>query len=643
MRIKFRSINVVRLGIFGGLIFLWLLYIAGNAIGQAKEKIIVGKNVHVSKMRNNIEHGEVILASDPYNPNNLIGASMMISNKKNKFITVVYASFDGGKTWEPTLETENFTLSGDPSISYGPDGKVYYVCMASKTPHSVLDFLKVYTSNDKGKTWQFPVSIPNTSFDYLDRPFIAVDNTSGIYNGRIYIHALGTTRGLDGLETAGSINLYRSYDEGKNFNGPVKRISFGERYPFAPGNSVVLSDGTLVIIFPEIKNIGKKNGPLKIDPSKPYESNAWLKVIMSKDGGESLTEAVTIDDFYLDWRGGAAGANSFLPSLAVDPGSLYFKDRLYAVWPDNRSGRLEILFSYSADKGKTWSIPKVISENRAFDYNDPSKGPNNFSPVVAVNKDGVVGVMWYDRRDNPDNLSYWVRFTASLDGGDTFLPSVRVSEFPHERGKNDKWTLLEMSGSGTRQGVLSFRLSLNMFYFSGGHTAGMAADANGVFHPFWVDTRTGMGQVWTAPVKVNGTAIPHGSVELAKMDNIADKVMLELSNITIDRTSGRVSVDARLKNISDKTIYGPVKVRVIKLDSSLGHLRIENADNGKKGIGGIWDFTPFLINNQIKPNESSKVKKLVFRLSDVLPVWQNKLLKYNAVWVETRVLGKVKK
>jgi len=39
-----------------------------------------------------------------------------------------------------------------------------------------------------------------------------------------------------------------------------------------------------------------------------------------------------------------------------------------------------------------------------------------------------------------------------------------------------------------------------------GHTAGLAADANGIFHPLWIDGRTGINQVFTADVTVTGNA-----------------------------------------------------------------------------------------------------------------------------------------
>ncbi len=45
---------------------------------------------------------------------------------------------------------------------------------------------------------------------------------------------------------------------------------------------------------------------------------------------------------------------------------------------------------------------------------------------------GVVGVLWYDRREANDNLANHARFAASFDGGLTFSPSVRMSAAPND-------------------------------------------------------------------------------------------------------------------------------------------------------------------------------------------------------------------
>jgi len=165
-----------------------------------------------------------------------------------------------------------------------------------------------------------------------------------------------------------------------------------------------------------------------------------------------------------------------MPSLAIDRSPGVFRGRIYAVWPDARlQRRTQIFFSYSDDTAQTWSEPHVIGDDAGQLKSD--NRPNNFMPMVAVNKEGVVGISWYDRRDNPDNLGYWVRFSASLDGGATWLPSVRISTHANLKEEGDS-------------------------RFNGGDTAGLTADAEGIFHSLWIDNRTGVHQMWTATVVV---------------------------------------------------------------------------------------------------------------------------------------------
>ena len=195
--------------------------------------------------------------------------------------------------------------------------------------------------------------------------------------------------------------------------------------------SVVLSDGTLMTLYGHRKPVanagpgggGGGRGGLAARTPLPA-ANYWLDVITSTDGGESWNTANRIGDY---WMNRPRSEGAVIPDIAVDPGSAHFKDRVYVVWSDFRSGRLEVMLSYSSDKGKTWSREQIINDDRAAP--DPLlNGPDNVTPVVAVNKDGVVAVAWYDRRDFEDNISWNIRMRASLDGGETWTPSVKVTD-----------------------------------------------------------------------------------------------------------------------------------------------------------------------------------------------------------------------
>jgi hypothetical protein len=275
-------------------------------------------------------------------------------------------------------------------------------------------------------------------------------------------------------------------------------------------------------------------------------------------------------------------------------------------------------------------------------------------PVIGVNKDGVVGIVWYDRRDNPEGLGWYVRFSASLDGGDTWLPSVRVSDSPASFQGPDRFALRPSSGGGgtvvwsdgkinppppPRSGgnPISVSMGANDFSITGGHYSGLAVDAAGIFRPMWVDNRTGVAQLWTAGVTVKATGVKNGSADLANLEDVSEKVALDLTEASFDRGASTVTWTARLKNTSKDTIRGPVKGRVIELKSSIGVPKV--ASDGGRAEGTVLDFTPLLKNNVLLPGDSTATRKIVVKLNDLRPLATNREMKYSLVSMSIRVLA----
>jgi hypothetical protein len=246
---------------------------------------------------------------------------------------------------------------------------------------------------------------------------------------------------------------------------------------YVPANAVINPDGTFVVLAALLDAAKLNMFKGRSDAGSAPDLDGLLGVMRSSDEGKTLQPMAPIADVYYDWR----VPQLSMAALAVDRSGGPFRGRLYAVWPDARfDRRTQILLASSSDEGRTWSAPRVVSDDGpALRTGDR---PNHFMPMVAVNRGGIVAVSWYDRRDNPDNLGYWPRFSASLDGGTTWLPSVRVSTSAN-LVRDDK-----------------------EIRFNSGDTAGLAADAGGTFHPVWIDNRTGTHQVWTASVGVRGAA-----------------------------------------------------------------------------------------------------------------------------------------
>lgn len=447
------------------------------AAAAAQASITVGSNVHVSATRPDIPHNEVVIAADPHNAGRLLACSMMLPSNGNTN-SAAYVSTDGGMTWmAPVVADEPW--ANDPSCGYGPDGTAYFIAKtATRNPRTSSDWdvLNIRRSGDGGHTWELFPGVPAN-----DRPFMAVDTTMGPYRGRLYAafnhHVHGENGGHTPDDFRNTIRLATSIDGGRSFRHSYDRVLMDQGGEFTASSIVgavaVLSDGTVAVLHEHALMSARGS-----TTSKLRTVRSWLQLFLSRDGGQTLEPARKIADIGASTYN-KANTRAGNGAMAVDAGDGGLKDQIYVVWTDAASGRSEVMFSRSGDRGATWSAPRSISDDQKS--SEPGAGPDDFMLAIAVNPAGVIGVQWYDRRDAPNNRDYYVRFTASLDGGETWQPSVRVSEFPNAESANKQ-------GRG--------------FLLTGGDTAGLAADNAGVFHSLWIDNRTGVQQVWTAAVSV---------------------------------------------------------------------------------------------------------------------------------------------
>ena len=580
--------------------------------GQASVAVIsVGPEVQVSKAFAQLAHFENLAAGDPDHVGRLVACSTVAHTDLAGQGHHCYVSFDSGKTWTTALEFDEGPRNSDPAAKYGRGDTVFVVNEyipnpggRAPAPGGDQNRIDIYRSVDGGKTWK-----RSATFPFVDREDIVVDRTNGKYGGRVYLH--GVSKGYYGPGGPASVLLYRSLDGGNTFLGPVERPTVEGDGLLGASTNVVLSDGTLAFTTFLIK---KTRRLTVFEENNPRTGNAQLQFLTSTDGGESLNPWVTVSDVYL----GSSGAQ--FAQLAVDPGSRFFKDRLYIVWPDAASGRVEIRFAYSADKGKTWSAPITINDDRP--PVDPTRGPDHGLPNVAVNKDGVVLVTWYDRRESSDNMGWKLYAAASLDGGVTFSPNKPVSTVAHAFNDRTQWPqgAPSVSGGVGRGLPITVGVSVNSWLASGGDTNGVAVGADGVFHAMWIDNRTGVAQLWTAPVTVRGAVEEHGAPELAELDDLTDKLSLEVQSTGYDRSTNTVTVTGKFRNRSTSTVRAPLKARVISMSSQLGVPSVAGAANGVTTTGAILDFSNAIPARGLMPDSATAPQTLTFRLTDVRPL-----------------------
>ncbi|OFV81142.1 MAG: hypothetical protein A2Y78_01500 [Acidobacteria bacterium RBG_13_68_16] len=171
-------------------------------------------------------------------------------------------------------------------------------------------------------------------------------------------------------------------------------------------------------------------------------------------------------------------------------------------------------------------------------------------------------------------------------------------------------------------------------------TTGMAATADGRFHPVWVDNRTGVPQVWTAAVRVDGEAAVNGSPDLAALADVSQRVAVEFSNTDYDPVQRVVALDAALTNTSDQPVFSPLKIRVVSLRSGSAVPEVLEADNRLVGAGAVWDFSAVLKGGRLSPGETSRPKRIRFRLNDLAPFKLDANFRLDSlISVDAKVLG----
>ncbi len=551
---------------------------AGAETGSSR--IAVGPNILVSR-DGDIAHCETMIAANPTDPKNLLGGSIVMIRPDGGAANKAYVSFDGGSTWtDVTFPEEMEHGGGDPQVGFGITGTAYFVGL-SKGMH-------FYRSEDKGKTWSKPVNLGRNH----DHEMLITDHTFGPFAGRIYLtdeSDVPGSREMETLRMERRVVLFRSSDDGRSFIGPIE-VARGNNTGLAAENLLVLSDGTLFIPMIEYPNYATNK-----------EAATWKAVFsLSSDGGVTFSLPRLIAEIHFGGvramrkaQGSGRVDQMGGPVFAVDSGGK-FRDRIYAAWTDFEGDRYRLVFTWSADRGKTWSTPKPL---------DPGAPPyaSQFQPMVAVNPDGVLGAYWYDTDGFPGRDRFEISFTASLDGGQTFLPKVRVSSAtssPFGSGNLRPGPFL----SAERGLVTASFVSGMSRWPAGGDYIGMTASDDGVFHPFWTDGRSGTYQLYTAPIRVVPGGTPPTPAPEKTAATVSDKVTLVFDPIQYDRQTQEVLLPVRLMNVSKQVLYPPFNVEIkelahpysVKAQEEVDVPTILNAANGKTGVGATFDYSKAL-------------------------------------------------
>jgi hypothetical protein len=330
-------------------------------------------------------------------------------------------STDGGNTWSDFLN--DLMISGvswqtDPAMTVDRQGN-FYCCYDDFSDYSAIVLIK---STDKGLTWNGPHNIVYQYGHFADKSFITCDRTEGSYDGNLYIAWSNFWEGDD----SSAILFSRSTDGGTIFSDYLEAspsrptvidgsIFIGDDLFVQP---IVGSDGAVYVFFTGY------DGPMET-----CDSSAELYMSKSTDGGLSwpiIRESVFN---YGDIRTQKLDGNIdvfFAPSGSADitngsyDGNLYISTLVFNLGGPYHDA--DIVLLKSTDGGVNWLDPVRVNDD------PPGFDVDQFHPWLIVNEDGVIIIVFYDQRMDPNHYMFDVFAAYSFDGGETFTPNQRITD-----------------------------------------------------------------------------------------------------------------------------------------------------------------------------------------------------------------------
>ena len=357
----------------------------GLAGAAAQAQFAVGPNINITRSAGN--QAEAAIAVNPTNTQNLF----MAVNSASANALQGAISTNGGVTWiNRQMATGADGLAAaccDPSCAFDSFGNLF-VCYINSSINAIV----VGLSTNSGATFT-PLATFNSAS--VDQPTLTVGantvwvtyNVGGTINARgAPVTALGTVGAFTAAQTAGGGNF------GDIAIGPTGAVIVAYENPSGgqgPANIFVNTDanGLAAPGFAAAVNATSTNvGGFDFIPAQPNRS--------------------------VDAEAGFAWDRSGGP----------FNGRLYMVYTEenvNESNDMDILVRISPNNGTSWGAPTRVHVANVR---------SQFLPKIAMDQaTGHFAVVWYDARNDPANVRSELWGTASIDGGATYLPEVKIS------------------------------------------------------------------------------------------------------------------------------------------------------------------------------------------------------------------------
>jgi hypothetical protein len=478
----------------------------GATAGEKKTSFLAPAEFVVSD--DALPESEVHAAINPTDPMNIVVSPIRLNpnNMQEALICPVYSTKDFGVTWQksafktwPARANSLVAGGGDPVFAFDANGKLYFswidlYVVNGAPPYYMAIFWA--SSTDGGVTFtmapnpligESSFSSPMTAREAFDKQWLAVDRTNSQWRNTLYAvfyHPEATGQ---------KVEVRRKDPDSAAFTQQSVRLSTAE-FKFTQFCSITVdpSGGVHATFF------GSKD-------SITY----GVYHCLSTDGARSFGAPTLVSNVNMprysanDRTGTVPGIQNNrvypCPHIVADHSGKVTNGFLYATWAGNGvdaklSNGLDVYFSRSTDNGASWSAAAIV--------NDDTRGVvrDQFHPSLYVNAQGLLSVIWYDRREDAANASAKLYYTQSADAGLNFARNRAVAPMP-----------MNISLSGKTNGGFAV----------GEYNQVIMTDD--FIIPFWADGRANDGNL-----NVNGAFIPVSDATAAERAcTVSDQLSLE--------------------------------------------------------------------------------------------------------------------
>lgn len=349
------------------------------------------------------------VAADPSAPDHVVVTDSNVLENRCGFHT----TFNRGKDWSEGFFDLPATFTGcringpsgghvaNGSVALGTSNRVYAVFGSASSDDNRRESVLVAISSDGGKTFgPSKVAIKPTGPDIgLGRPLLTVAPGQG-GKDTVMLSAWTCHPGVPaGTQCDGAL-FARSDDSGATFGAPVvvNDPPAGQN----PSQPAMDRDGVIYETFQRRFS----DGPVDLFLAK------------SSDGGKTFTQSLLDHQIQIGLQYDAA-------KIVADPRT----GTLYTAWADTRTGRSQIFFRRSTDKGVTWGDKSTLIATDK-DYTGSSR-----SPWISLAPNGRIDIVYYHVGAAPDVQNFDdVYWSYSTDGGDNFT-ARQVNDKPVDRTK----------------------------------------------------------------------------------------------------------------------------------------------------------------------------------------------------------------